>query len=157
MSKVTIVEHPVSKDLITPARHKPNTHSTIRLESTTFEAKGFGAYKKRVAFMTMRKEDTLRFVAEHKLVNGSVVPGIKIVVQESTTPSTDSAKPKQRLDAERNPVGIMTFQGQPIYRNTIATTDALALDIFLSADNQTVVLADSEALSLAGEGVQQNG
>jgi hypothetical protein len=61
---------------------------------------------------------------------GSELPG-KVVVMEQTTPFYEGQEPKRAgADGE-----ILTFRGQPIYRNTVLTLDFTKQDQLIQHEN----------------------
>lgn len=133
---IKLVKHPVTGELISPARHKGDTHSTMRFDETKVSIRGFGAYKNKAVFLTMRKEDMEKFAKEYNLnYDGAPLVGnFRVVTQEALIGTTPNAKPVARLDANRQIVGVMTHGGKPIFRNVFLSDVDSDKDIILDRD-----------------------
>lgn len=90
----------------------------------------FGRLQKRTAYVTLEM-DAFEFIEDH-IVNGAVfpVPG-KIVIEESLTPYVRKDGSKQEPKINPDTGEIITYQGQPVYRNTRFTEDLNAQDVLL--------------------------
>jgi len=98
-----------------------------------------GRVQTRTAFLTL-EQDALEFLDAH-LSDGAVlpVPG-RIVVQETLTPYTTKAGKIQEAKINPTSGAIITYQGQPVYRNTYFSENVNEMDVFLK---DTPVLASA--------------
>lgn len=126
MSKVKIVAHPETGDIVTQNPNKPE-YGSVRVdqEVKTF-TNGYLNKTKRVAFIGGRMED----LTEMNFREGQELPG-KIIVEERLEPFYPGQSPKINPETEE----VLTQGGNPIYRNSFYTEDLTAFDMPLSHDN----------------------
>ena len=91
---------------------------------------GLGRVQTRTAFITLEQE-ALDFLGD-SLIDGAILPVAgKIVIEETLTPYVrkDGSKQEAKINPTTNQV--ITYQGQPVYRNTYFSEDVNAQDVFL--------------------------
>lgn len=89
-----------------------------------------GRVQTRTAFITLEQE-ALDFLGD-SLTDGAILPVAgKIVIEETLTPYVrkDGSKQEAKINPTTNQV--ITYQGQPVYRNTYFSEDVNAQDVFL--------------------------
>ena len=89
-----------------------------------------GRVQTRTAFITLEQE-ALDFLGD-SLIDGAILPVAgKIVIEETLTPYVrkDGSKQEAKINPTTNQV--ITYQGQPVYRNTYFSEDVNAQDVFL--------------------------
>lgn len=95
---------------------------------------GIGRLSKRVAFITLEK-DVVDILSPLLADNAPFPVEGKLVVEETLTPYVKSdgtlQTPKQNVQTG----AVMTYQGQPVYRNTFFTEDVKVQDTFLRDSN----------------------
>lgn len=138
MSKVTIVTHPETGNVVTQNPNKPE-YGSIRVdqEVKTF-TNGYLNRSKRVAFIGGTMED----LNEMNFREGQILPG-KIVVKEQLEAFYSGQSPK--INPETNEV--LTQGGQPIYRNSFYTEDLTAFDMPLTHDTVEEGISHSVAVN----------
>lgn len=103
----------------------------VMLTSITMNNSSIGGLSKRVAFRTLEK-DVIDYIGEANIIDGHEYPQQgKIVVTETLKPYVSKAGKTQ--DPKINPTTgeVITYQGQPVYRNSEFTADLDAQDVFL--------------------------
>ena len=91
---------------------------------------GLGRVQTRTAFLTLEQE-ALEFL-DGQLVDGAILPVAgKIVIEETLTPYVRKDGTKQEPKINPTTKSVITFQGQPVYRNTYFSEDLNAQDVFL--------------------------
>ena len=110
---------------------------SVRIESTAYTNwRGQVRTSKRTAFLSLN-EDVLSSM-EPLLVDGGVfpMPG-KIVVEETLTPYIKKNGKPQEAKINPSTKEVITFQGQPVYRNSYFSTDLDAQDVLLKDNAST--------------------
>lgn len=105
--------------------------AVIMLRQTAMNNSSIGGLSKRVAFKTLEKE-VVEFIGEANFVDGMVYPQAgKIVILETTTPYVSSKGKTQSAKINPTTGEVITFGGEPVYRNSEFTADLNAVDVFL--------------------------
>lgn len=134
MSKVTVIAHPETGNVITPSSNNPE-YGTFRVDSIDKSLEnGFVNINKRSAFIRGRITD----LSSLDLKAGQTLPG-KIQKQESFDPFYDGQEPK--INPTTNEV-VLT-DGKETYLQFEYTANAKALDIWV--DNSAPVEQTQDA------------
>ncbi len=89
-----------------------------------------GRVSNRVAFITLEKE--VVDLLQPMLSDGAPFPvDGKIVIQETTTPYIKANGTTQSPKTNPSTGAVMTYNGQPVYRNSFFTEDLNAQDVYL--------------------------
>lgn len=136
-TKITIVANPNTGNVITEREMTNKDGSTSVLGVIQLSQKsmtglsGIGRVSKRTAFVTLG-EDALEFMAD-SLVEGNEFPVAGRLVIEETLKGWVSKDGKKSQDPKINPTtkDVITYAGQPVYRNTSFSEDVNAVDVFL--------------------------
>ena len=91
---------------------------------------GIGRLNKRVAFITLEQE-VVDILSPMLADNAPFPVEGKLVVEETLVPYIKNDGTKQTPKQHPETGAIMTYQSQPVYRNTFFTEDMNAQDIFL--------------------------
>ena len=111
-----------------------NVGSVMVQSKTLAGFSGIARVQTRTAYVTL-PEEALDMIGD-QLIDGAVFPfDGKIVVEETLTPyiKKDGTKQEPKINPSTNEV--ITYQGQPVYRNTYFTEDLNAQDVFLKDSN----------------------
>jgi hypothetical protein len=95
---------------------------------------GIGRLSKRVAFITLEKE-VVDILTPMFADNAPFPVEGKIVVEETLVPYIKSDGTPQTPKQHGETGAVMTYNGQPIYRNTFFTEDMKVQDTFLRDSN----------------------
>ncbi len=136
-TKITIVANPNTGNVITERTMTNKDGSTSVLGVIQLSQKsmtglsGIGRVSKRTAFVTLG-EDALEFMAD-SLVEGAEFPVAGRLVIEETLKGWVSKDGERSQDPKINPTtkDVITYKGQPVYRNTSFSEDVNAPDVFL--------------------------
>lgn len=119
------------KNIINKEDGSERAVGTVMVEQSTITGlSGIARVSKRVAFITLEEEvvDLLKT----SLVDGQEFPVQgKLVVTETTVPYIKKDGTPQEPKRHGGTNEIMTYQGQPIYRNTDFSEDLKAVDVLL--------------------------
>lgn len=119
------------KNIINKEDGSERAVGTVMVEQSTITGlSGIARVSKRVAFITLEEEvvDLLKT----SLVDGQEFPVQgKLVVTETTVPYIKKDGTPQEPKRHGGTNEIMTYQGQPIYRNTDFSEDLNAVDVLL--------------------------
>ena len=119
---------------------------TVMVQSKSLgNLSGIGGVQTRTAFITLR-QDAIDFL-DGQLKAGQPFPvDGKIVIQETLVPYVKSNGETQEPKINPSTQEIITYQGQPVYRNMVFTQDLNAQDVFLR-EVSTGVEASEEVAS----------
>lgn len=103
----------------------------VMLQSVTLNNSSIGGLSKRVAFKTLEKE-VIDFIGQGNFTDGADYPQQgKIVVTETLKPYVSKAGKTQEPKINPSTKEVITYNGQPVYRNSEFTADLDAQDVFL--------------------------
>ncbi len=105
---------------------------TVMVEQSTVTGLSkIARVSKRVAFITLEEE--VVNLLQPSLIDGGEFPVAgKLVVNETTTPYIKKDGTPQEPKRHGGTNEVMTYNGQPIYRNTSFSEDINAQDVFLT-------------------------
>lgn len=119
------------KNIINKEDGSERAVGTVMVEQSAITGlSGIGRVSKRVAFITLEEEvvDLLK----PSLVDGGEFPVQgKLVVTETTVPYIKKDGTPQEPKRHGGTNEVMTYKGQPIYRNTDFSEDLKAVDVLL--------------------------
>jgi hypothetical protein len=132
MNKVHIITANQAGQLVSQSGNPEFGYMRVEEQTgTSTISAGWLRTSKRSALIKDKYESLVAFVQSNKLVPGSVLPiEGKILIKETTEKSYDNQQPK-RAGAEGE---ILKMNGQPIYRETVFSTDQNDVDVLITHD-----------------------
>lgn len=103
---------------------------SVMVEQTHISLDGIARLERRTAFLSL-PEDVIDAMSDY-LTDGAILPiEGKIVVEETLVPYKSKSGKLQEPKINPTTKAVITYKGQPVYRNTRFTQDMNAQDIFL--------------------------
>lgn len=105
--------------------------AVLMLRQTGLNNSSIGGLSKRVAFKTIEKE-VVDYLGEANIIEGMVWPQAgKLQIIETIKPYVSKAGKTQSPKVNPTTGEVITYQGNPVYRNTEFVADVNAVDVFL--------------------------
>jgi hypothetical protein len=107
---VTVMSHPTTGDVISPAKHNPE-YGVIRLDQKSVEVRnGFLAESNKSVFITAKREE----LEALNLQAGDTLPG-QIIKKLSRQPFYEGQEPTKYPSGHPNEGEVVLYKGQPYY------------------------------------------
>lgn len=135
MADVTIVADKFGNTIGVFKMHPEYGYVRIRQKLPVINKNGWLRMSIRYGFIKGLVED----LKEANLYAGKIIPG-KIIVKESLEPFSEE-NPEKHLKIAGSSGIVCTINDQPIYRDTIYTTDEEARDVYIDHDNSDQIIA----------------
>lgn len=139
MAKVTVVADKYNNIIGVFKNHPEYGYVRVKQKLPIINKNGWLRMSVRYGFIKGLLED----LKEAKFTAGMELHG-KIIVKESLTPFSEET-PERHLKMAGNTGVVCTIDDQPIYRDTVYTTDENAKDVFIDHDNTDQIIAAQSA------------
>ena len=134
----------VTMRTITRSNGETEEVGTVMVQSKSLaNLSGLGGLQTRTAFITLT-QDALDFLGDSLRADKPFPVDGKIVIQETLEPYISKAGKQQEPKINPSTKEVVTYHGQPVYRNMMFTEDLNAQDVFLR-EVSTGVEVGSEA------------